>query len=100
MDGNWGVSLGVILLLVHRCGSDCHLLFFDPQQPHKKRVLQETGQGRQLLNFLHLQGSYTKSPPVPFWVVLEISSPEVICAKDAESLWASHDGVLSPLIPS
>ncbi|KAK4819924.1 hypothetical protein QYF61_015299 [Mycteria americana] len=36
--------------------------------------------------------SYTKSPPVPFWV-LEIPSPGVLYAKDARSLWASHDGV-------
>ncbi|KAK4810847.1 hypothetical protein QYF61_008819 [Mycteria americana] len=45
MDGNQGVSVGVILPPVHRCGSNWHLLFFDPQQPHNRRVLRETRQG-------------------------------------------------------
>ncbi|KAK4805324.1 hypothetical protein QYF61_018187 [Mycteria americana] len=39
MDGNQGVSVGAILPPVHRCGSNWHLLFFDPQQPHNRRVL-------------------------------------------------------------
>ncbi|KAK4826018.1 hypothetical protein QYF61_003839 [Mycteria americana] len=99
LDGDQGVSVGAILLPVHRCGSNQHLLLFSPQQPHNRRVLRETRQGGQLFNFLRLQGRYTKSPPVPFWV-LEIPSPEVACAKDARSLWASHNGVLLPLIPS
>ena len=99
MNGNQGVSVGAILPPVHRGGSDWHLLVFDLQQPHNRGVLRETRQGGQLFNSLHLQGSYTKSPPVPFWV-LEIPSPEVVYAKDARSLWASHNGVLLPLIPS
>ncbi|KAK4810652.1 hypothetical protein QYF61_007389 [Mycteria americana] len=45
MDGNQGVSVGAILPPVHRCGSNWHLLFFDPQQPHNRRVLRETRQG-------------------------------------------------------
>ncbi|KAK4819785.1 hypothetical protein QYF61_011385 [Mycteria americana] len=39
MDGNQGVSVGAILPPVNCCGSDWHLLFFDPQQPHNRRVL-------------------------------------------------------------
>ncbi|KAK4807169.1 hypothetical protein QYF61_024289 [Mycteria americana] len=39
MDGNQGVSVGAIFPLVHCCGSDWQLLFFDPQQPHNRRVL-------------------------------------------------------------
>lgn len=47
---------------------------------------------------LHLQGNYAKSTLVPFWV-LEVPSPAVIYTKDAQSLWASHNGVLLPHIP-
>ncbi|KAK4807027.1 hypothetical protein QYF61_000356 [Mycteria americana] len=63
MDENQGVSVGTMLPPVRCCPSNWHLLFFDPQQPHNRRVLRETGQGGQLFNFLRLQGSYTKSPP-------------------------------------
>ncbi|KAK4820400.1 LOW QUALITY PROTEIN: hypothetical protein QYF61_025574 [Mycteria americana] len=44
MVGNQGVSVGTILPPVHRCGSNWHLLFFDPQQPHSRRVFCETRQ--------------------------------------------------------
>ncbi|GAB0205713.1 hypothetical protein GRJ2_003036900 [Grus japonensis] len=43
--------------------------------------------------------SYAKSPPVAFWVP-ETPSLESDYAKDAQSPWASHNGVLLPLIPS
>lgn len=44
-------------------------------------------------------GRDTKSPLLPFWA-LEMYSPEVACAKDAQSLWGHHSKVLLPLSPS
>ncbi|GAB0206876.1 hypothetical protein GRJ2_003153200 [Grus japonensis] len=41
---------------------------------------------------------YVKSQLVPFYV-FEIPTSEVVYAQDARSLWASHNGVLLPLIP-
>lgn len=63
-----------------------------------QKVLWKKTPGRQMLNFLCLQGSYNENPMILFWV-LEISSPEIVCAKDAQRLWASHSGMLLPLIP-
>lgn len=34
-----------------------------------------------------------------FWV-LEIPSPAVIYAQDVQGLWASHNGVILPFVPS
>jgi len=76
MNGDKGVLVSAILSSVHRCGRDWHLLFFNPQQPHKGRILQETRQNGQMFNFFRLQSSYTKSPPIPLWV-LEIPSPKM-----------------------
>ena len=66
VDGNQGVLVGAVLPLVRCCDADWHLLFFSPQEPHSRRVLRETRQGRQLFNFLHLLGSYAKSHWYPF----------------------------------
>lgn len=66
-------SLGAILLLVHHCGTG--------QQSHHRRFLQETGKSGQLFNFLWFQGSYIKGTLVSFRI-LEIPSPEKVCAKD------------------
>lgn len=47
----------------------------------------ETRQGRQPFNLLRLQDRSTESPSVHFWV-LEVPSPDIVCAKDAWSLWS------------
>lgn len=45
-----------------------------------------------------LQGSCTKSLLIPLRI-LDTPSPKTVYAKAAWSLWASHNGVLLPLIP-
>jgi len=62
MNGDKGVSISAILLLVHHCGSHWHLLFFNPQQPHNGRILRETRQNGQLFNSFCLQSNYVKKP--------------------------------------
>lgn len=42
---------------------------------------------------------HAKSLSVPFWV-FKVSSPELVYANDAQSIQASHNGVLLPLFPS
>ena len=54
MNVNQGVSVSTMLLPVHHWGKDQHVLLFDPQQPHNRRVLQETEQGKQLFNVINL----------------------------------------------
>lgn len=74
---------------------------FNPQQSYNRRVLQETKQGKQRVDVLLSQlvnGCYPKSPLVHFWV-FKIPSPEAVCTKDAQSTWASHNGVLLPVLP-
>jgi len=97
MNKDKGVSVSAILSLVHHCGRDWHLLFFNTQQPHNGRILQETRQNGQLFNFFRLQSSYAKSLSIPLWV-LEIPSPKIVYPKDARSLEASYNGVLLPLV--
>jgi len=44
MDSNQEVSFGAVLLSMHRHGSNQHLTFLDPQQPHSTEfhLLQES----------------------------------------------------------
>lgn len=86
--------VSAVFLLVHHCGSDWRYLSL--QQPHNRRVLREKMPGRHMP---HFQGSCGENPMILFWV-LEISSSEIVCAKDAQSLWASRSGMLLPLILS
>lgn len=51
-----GVLVGVILLILHCCGSHQYLFFFNPQPPHSRGVLWETRQEVQSPNFLCLYG--------------------------------------------
>jgi len=99
LDGHQGVSVGAILAPAHRWARGRHLLFFDPQQPHNRRVLHEIRQGGELFYVLRLHNGYTKSSPFRFWV-LEIPSPKAACPRDARSLGASHTMVRLPHILS
>lgn len=87
-------AVGAVFLLVHHCGSDWHLLFFN--SPATEGSSERKCQADRCFNFPCLQGSCESS--VMLFSVLERSSSGIGCAKmhrvSGQSQWR-----LLPLIP-